>query len=178
MNRREYLAVAGGSLVAVGGGAGLARATRADIAASGELNRGSGAPVTREQTITRESVEYLPETNEVRERGSTQAFDDWARRECAAIGAREVLAVVQNRFDTAVEGVGSGVRHLLFGPAVTVDHTVTRDRDGEVTSEPNVTLDALTAAAPRTMTITVILDGQRYTRELPVGVGHTEVSAD
>lgn len=178
MNRRKYLVAAGGALVAVTGGTAVANATRADILADSELTRGKGDAETTARTVTRESVEYLESTNEVDERGHTEPFEGWARRECAAIGANEVVPVVEDRLDESVEGVGSGVRHLLFGPVVTLDHTVTRDRDGSIASEPNVQLDRLISVAPRTMTVTVTLDGRGYTTEVPVGVGHAEVSAD
>ncbi|WP_152421683.1 hypothetical protein [Halogeometricum pallidum] len=176
MNRRNFLIAGGGTVVALAGGTAVAGATRADILADTELTRGKGEAVKIEKTITPESVEYLESTNEVRENGHTQPFNNWARRECAEIGAGEVVPVVDDRLETAVEGVGSGVRYLIFGPVITVDHTVTRDRDGSIVSEPNVTLEQLISVAPRTMTVTVTLDGHTFTKEFPVGVGHSEVS--
>lgn len=178
MNRRTYLVAAGGSLAAVTGGTAVASATRADLLADRELTQGKGGAVTIERTITRNSVEYLESTNEVRENGHTQPFNEWARRESEEIGAHTVVSVVENRLDKSVEGVGSGVRFLLFGPVITLDHTVTRDRDGSVMSEPNVPLDHLVSVAPRTMTVTVTLAGHGFTTEIPVGVGHGEVSMD
>lgn len=178
VNRRKYLVSAGGALIAVTGGTAVANATRADVLAESELTRGKGEAVAIERTITRDSVEYLESTNEVREDGYTDPFKKWVRGECVEIGANAVVPVVENRFDTPVEGVGSGVRYLLFGPVITVDHTVTRDRDGSVVSEPNVSLDQLISVASRTMTVTVTLDRYRYTTDIPVGVGHSEVSMD
>lgn len=176
MNRRKYLILGGGAIVAVAGGTAVASATRTDILADTELTRGEGEAVTIEKTITRDSAEYLESTNDVRENGHTEPFRQWARRECESIGASEVLTVVENRLDKSVEGVGSGVRFLLFGPVISVDRTVTRDRDGSTVSEPNVTLERLVSVAPRSMTITVILDGHGFTKKIPVGVGHGEVS--
>lgn len=178
MNRRRFLIVGGGTVVAVAGGTAVASATRADILADIELTRGKGEPVAIEKPISRESVEYLESTNDVRENGDTQPFKKWARSESAKTGANEVLSVVDNRLDTAVEGVGSGVRYLIFGPIITVDHTVTRDRDGSIVSESNVSLEQLISVAPRTLTVTATLDGHAFTKEFPVGGGHNEVSMD
>lgn len=178
MNRRRVLVAGGGTAAALAGGTAVASATRADLLASSELTRGKGEPMARERTITREAVAYLESTDAVEENGDTQPFERWARRECVEIGAGAVVSVVDGRLDEPVDGVGSGVRYLLFGPVITVDHTVTRDRDGGVVTEPDVTLDRLIAAAPRTMTVTVVLDGRAFTAETPVGVGHVEVSTD
>lgn len=178
MDRRTYLVSAGGTVLAVTGGTAVARETRADLLADGELTRGEGDAAATERTVAGDSVEYLEPTNEVEEDGHTAPFERWARQECREVGAREVISVVERRLDGSVEGVGSGVRHLIFGPVITVDHTVTRARDGSVASEPNVPLDRLIAVAPRTMTVRVTLDGREYTTTLPVGVGHAEASAD
>jgi hypothetical protein len=178
MNRRTLLITGGGTVAAFAGGTAVASTTRADILANSELTRGRGETVTREKTITRESVEYQESTNQVRENGHTEPFDEWARRESAAIGASEIVSVVENRLNTSVEGVGSGVRYLIFGPVIAVDHTVTRARDGSTVSEPNVTLEQLLSVAPGTITVTVTLDGHAFTKKFPVGGGHSEVSMD
>lgn len=178
MNRRTVLIAAGGTVAAFAGGTAVANATRADILATSELTRGKGEAVPIANTITRESVTYVESTHQVREHGTTESFNEWARGESAAIAAREIVAVVDNRLDTSVDGVGSGVRYLLFGPVITVDHTVTRDRDGSIVSEPNVTLERLISVAPRSIRVTVTLDGHAHTTAFPVGVGHSEVSMD
>lgn len=175
MNRRTYLLAAGGTVGAVAGGTAVASVTRADLLADSELTRGEGAAFETERTVTRDSVEYVESSGVVEEDGQTEPFDEWARRECDEVAANTVVGAVEDRIDGPVDGVGSGVRYLLFGPVVTVDHNVLRDRDGAILSEPNVELDRLIDVAPRTLTATVVLDGRRYTRSLPVGVGHSEV---
>lgn len=160
----------------VAGETAVASATRADVLANSELTRGTGEAVTVENAITRESVEYLEPIDRVREDGHTDSFGKWARRESAAIGASEIIPAVENRLDKSVDGVGSGVRYLIFGPVITVDHTVTRDRDRSIVSEPTVTLEQLISVAPGTMTATVTSDGHALTKEFPVGVGHSEMS--
>ncbi|WP_255195350.1 hypothetical protein [Halorarius litoreus] len=177
MNRRQFLLAGGGAIGTLAGGTAVGKATRADIVATDEMSRATGEPVALSRTVTDESVTYLDATDEVSDRGHTDPFDRWARRECAELAADTVLDVVQDRLEKPIEGVGSGLRALLFGFVVTVDHTVTRNSDGEVVGEPNVRLDRLTAVAPRSMTVTVTLDGRSFTRVLPVGVGHVEVSS-
>ncbi|WP_225336225.1 hypothetical protein [Halomicrobium urmianum] len=175
MNRRKLLIAGGGTVGALVGGTAVASATRADILADDELTQGEGESEEMENNITRESVEYLESTNEVRENGHAQSFKKWARRESAEIGASEVVSVAENRLDKQLEGVGSGVRYLIFGPVITVDHYVTRDRDGSIESEPNVTLEQLISVTPQKMTITVTVDGHTFTKGIPVGVGHSDV---
>ncbi|WP_152043561.1 hypothetical protein [Salinigranum salinum] len=106
MNRRTFLIAGGGTAVALGGGTAVASATRADVLANSELTRGKGEAETVEKTITRESVEYLESTTQVREDGHTESFSRWARRESATIGAREVILVVENRLNNSIEGLG------------------------------------------------------------------------
>lgn len=167
-----------GALGVATGGTAVAAHTRSDLTATGELTRGQGKPAVVERTITRDAVTYLAETEEVEENGHTLGFRKWARLESEEIGADTVVSVVDRRVETDVTGVGSGVRYLLFGPVITVDHSVLRDRDGEVLSEPNVSLETVVSTAPRSLTVSVRLDGRAFTRTLPVGVGHSEVSQD
>lgn len=178
VNRRTLLAAGAGGLAAVAGGAALADATRADVAADRQLTRGEGDRAALERTVARESVEYLEATDEVEADGRTVPFEEWARREAAEVGADAVVGVVEDRLDRSLRGVGSGVRYLLFGPVVTLDHTVTRNREGEVVNEPDVPLETLVAVAPRRLAVTVVLEGRSSTARFPVGVGHVEVSYD
>ena len=175
MNRRTYLAVAGGAVATLAGGTAAASVTRADILADSELTRGEGAPVEIAHSVAGEDAEYRPDSDTIAVDGTTIPFERWARREAFEAGADAVVPTIDDRLDKSLEGVGSGVRHLVFGLVATVDHTVTRDRDGDVTSEPNVSLDRLVSAAPRTLTVTVALDGREATTDVPVGVGHVEM---
>lgn len=174
MNRREFLASTAGVCGVAAGGTLLAETARADLLVSDELTRGNGEPASITETVTGDDVEYLPATNEVRTGVGTTPFDTWARLACHDAATSEVVETVDDRIQKSVEGVGSGIRHLAFGLVVTVDRAVTRDRDGDVTSRPNVALDRLIAVAPRTLTVTVELDGRTDRTTLPVGVGHVE----
>lgn len=175
VNRRTYLTAGAAGLASLAGCTAVAKTTRADITADPSLVRGEGDPVTTEQTIDRDSIEYLEETDEIRYGDTTELFGRWARRECAAVGSTAVLPAIEDRFEKLLEGVGKGVRGLLFGLVITVDHTLVRDRDGSVTSEPNVDFEELVAVTPRTVTTTVVLEGRDYTRVVPVIVQQSEL---
>lgn len=174
MKRRTYLTAVGGGIASLAGGTAVARATRADIAADSSLVRGEGDPVSTRETVTRDHLEYIEGTNSVRYDETTESFEKWARRECAAVGSDAVLPAIDDRTDEPIEGIGKGVRGLAFGSVISVDHTISRDRDGSVRSKPNVKFEELVLAAPRSVTATVVLEGQEYTRKVPVIVRHSE----
>ena len=174
MNRRTYLVAGAAGLASLAGCTAVAKTTRADVTVDPSLVRGKGDPVTAEETITRDSVEYLEATNEVRYGDTTEPFHRWARRECASVGSTAVLPAIEDRFEKPIEGLGKGVRSLLFGLIITVDYTVVRDEEGSVTSEPNVEFEELVAVTPRTVTATVVLEGRDYARTVPVIVQESE----
>ncbi|MFC6973935.1 hypothetical protein ACFQL1_03465 [Halomicroarcula sp. GCM10025709] len=174
MERRRYLAALGGSVATLVGGTAAANATRVDITLDGRLHRADGDPAATTKTVTDSAVEYDPDSGRVRTDHGTEPFDAWARRTAIEHAAETVLSVVDRRLDEDLSGVGRGIRSLLFGLVVTVDHTVTRNRDGEVVGEPTVPMEQLLATAPRTMRATVELDGRSLERPVPVGVGHSE----
>lgn len=165
MNRRRYLAGIGGGLAALVGATAVADATRADIAADGTLHRPSGAPVETTKTVDADAV---------REDGGTEPFGEWVRWTAFEHAAETVVPTVEDRLDEPDAGLGRGVRSLVFGLVVTVDYGITRNRDGEVVSEPTVPLDRVLSVAPRTVTVTVELDGRSAVREVPVAVEETE----
>lgn len=173
MNRRQYLAGVGVGFAALVGATAVADATRADIAVDGNLHRPGGPPV--ETTATRdEAVTYLPDRNAVRENGETRPFDEWVRWTAFERAAETVVPVVEDRLDEPDAGLGRGIRSLAFGLVATIDYGVTRNREGEVVSEPSVPLDRVVSVAPRTVTVTVELDGRSAVRTAPVAVEETE----
>jgi hypothetical protein len=174
MNRRTYITAVGGGLASLVGGVAVAKATRADIIADPASVRGEGEPVMTTGTVSREEIEYIGETNSVSYGDTTDPFEKWARRECASVGSTAVLPAIDDRIDKPLEGVGKGERGLAFGLVISVNHTIARDRDGSVMSEPNVDLEKLVAVAPRLVTTTVILEEQEFTRDVPVIVRHGE----
>lgn len=192
MNRRAYLAGIGAGVASLAGGLAVAEATRADVMAEPSLIRGEGDPVSASETVERDYVEYVEATDEVRyvtvERGDdsetvvhdgeaaseTEPFERWANRACASVGSRAVLPAVDRRFEQPVAGLGKGVRGLVFGLMITVDHVVVRDEDGSVVNEPNVGLDELVAATPRAVNATITFEGREHTRAVSVAVEHAE----
>lgn len=174
MKRRTLLAGAWAGVAALVGGAAAAEATRADVAVE-PMTCGEGDPASVERTVTDDSVEYLPASDAVRyDHGGRDSFGRWAYFETAELVAETVVPLVNDRLEVDVEGVGRGIRGLLFGSVVTVDHAVSRDREGRVLSEPNVSVADLVAVAPPTVTATVTLDGRSHTRDVPVAVEHVE----
>lgn len=174
MDRRRFLASLGGSLAAIAGGTATASGTKADIAADGRLHRPDGEPAATTETVTDGSVDYLSESDCVRDEHGTEPFDQWAKQTAIEHAAETVLSVVDDRLDEDDPGLGRGIRSLLFGLVVTVDHTVTRDRDGDVVHEPNVSMEQVLSVAPPTIRATVELDGRSLERAVPVAVGHSE----
>ncbi|MFC6862511.1 hypothetical protein ACFQGE_03425 [Halomicroarcula sp. GCM10025817] len=172
MNRRRYLSALGGGLAALVGAVALGDATRADVAAERGLHRPSGAPVST-RTV-RDDVTYLPERDAVRDGDGTRPFAAWLRRTAFEHAAETVVPVVEDRLGESDAGLGRGIRSLLFGSIVTVDYGVTRNRDGDVVAEPSVPLERVLSVAPRSVDVTVELDGRTARRGAPVGVEVTE----
>ena len=187
MNRRTYLAAVGAGVASLAGGFAVGEATRADVTAEPSMVRGEGDPVTTAGTVERDSVEYLEATDEVRYvkyykndepvAYETEPFERWAKRACASVGSRAVLPTINERFEEPISGVGKGVRALLFGLVITVDHTVVRDEDGAVVNEPSVGFDDLVAATPRAVNATITFEGREYARAVPVAVERVETQA-
>lgn len=170
MNRRRFLFSASGVLAALAGGVAVGEPTRADIWYEEDLHRGRGAEATIERTITEPSESYIEESHEVTTRGSTLSFDTWGHRKCFTVASRKGPSIVDERLDTDVVGLGSSVRGLLYDFVAVIHHSIHLARDGSVISEPNVGLDEVISVAPRTITVTVSLDGQDYTESVPVAV--------
>jgi hypothetical protein len=153
--------------------------------------RGGAEPITVDRTVTDDDLEYLEDEHAVRyvagwrhtnrteiERGApperepvyeTTPFEDWARTECASVGADAVAT----RIEGSVEGdprVGVGITRENEETAVIVNQTTTLNRDGEVVSEPSVPFERIVAATPRAVDATVRLAGQESSRTVPVWV--------
>lgn len=160
------------------GGTAAAKATRADVIIEPRMYRGDGDPIAIRETVKRDDVAYLDGTDAVRVGDRTEPFERWARREASRNAAESILPAIEDRFDGPVSGLGRGLAYPLFGAVVTVDHGVTRTRGGDIESEPNVSLDELVSVTPRTVTVTVSLEGRAATRSLPGAVEHGDVQED
>ncbi|WP_255149150.1 hypothetical protein [Halorarius halobius] len=181
MNRRTFLGALGGCGVTLAGGVAVGKPELVVGAP-----RGEGEPVSTRRAVADDAVEYLPEEDAVRyptrvgadgpEAYETEPFERWARRRCASVGSEAVLPALDERFDTELEGIGKGVESEYLGLVISVMATTTRNREGEVVSEPNVAFDRLVARTPRTVRATVTLEGREHTRSVPVFVEETTVS--
>jgi hypothetical protein len=149
--------------------------------------RPAGAPVSVERTIAdppgyeRDNREYFPENRTMRYAAyvsggepagfDTWSFAEWGRIESASVGGERVRAVTADRL--GVEGVGSGVSTPpagadTEGPVVTVVLSTSLDRDGEVLRWPVATFPELVATAPRSVDVTLTIEGDTYSRTVPV----------
>lgn len=182
MNRRTYLTALGVGAASLAGHSALADGN--PLPPFGEGKRGEGEPVSVEQTITDDSIAYLEESDEVRyvryysggepEEYTTEPFTRWAKRTCASVGIAAVLPTIEERSNTPVEGLGSGVEGRLTGTVITVDYTIVLNRDGGVKDGPSVPFADIVEVAPRAVRATVVLDDREYTRVVPVVVQRAE----
>jgi hypothetical protein len=154
-------------------------------AESQEATRPNGAPVSTDRTITDEpgynqdELEYFPENQTVRYISlrsggrpagyDTWTFNEWGRIESAEIGARRASEVTASRL--GVEGLGGGMSSPpdeSEGLVIIVRIKKVLDRDGKVVSWPVATFPDLLEAAPRSVDVTLTIEGDTYTRTVPV----------
>lgn len=181
LSRRRALALLGVGGVSVPGGIAAFRPTMLV-----RRPRAEGDPVSVERTIADDAVEYRPASDTVRWSRSTdgtgpyetEPFERWASRKCAAVGADVVLPTIRDRSDGEVTGVATGVSGTLVGTVVTVRVGATYDLDGNVVSEPSVSVEEVIDVTPRTVRATITLDGREHTRPVPVFVEEGDVSED
>ena len=184
MKRRTYLATVGAGIASIAGCTALADATRLDLAADSSRIRGKGDPVTTSRTIDQDGIKYVAETDQVRyvslygtdgpTKYRTEPFERWARTRCVSEASTAVLPAIEDRLGKPPEGVGKGVRGLLFGLVIEVDHILTLAEDGSIERKPNVRFDELIAIAPPSVKSTVRLSGREHTRDVPVVLRHVE----
>lgn len=149
--------------------------------------RATGRPVSLDRTVTDEpgyesdGIEYDPEERTVRYVAVTQdgepvrydtwSFEEWGRLKGTTRAARRAGEVAADRLEVAAltasqrgppEGAGS------TGPVAVVSTVKSLDRDGEVLDWPVVTFPDLRAAAPRSVDLTLRLEGDTFSRTVPV----------
>lgn len=145
--------------------------------------RPEGEPASVDQTIidkpgyNQDNIEYFPENQTVRyvmgsgepEEYDTWTFNEWGRIESAEVGTRRTVQVTENRLD--VEGLGRGISrppNESGGVVVFVRIEKMLDRDGNVVSWPVTTFPDLIEGAPQSVTVTLTIEGDTYTRTVPV----------
>ncbi len=151
-----------------------------------------GEPVAVERTVDDppgydDDVEYFPENGTVRfvsVRSGDEAirfeempFERWASIECAEAGLERVRSATADRLGTDEfgSGVGQSPGFLPSSSLVVRLDVATRIEDGETAAPPAVSLSRLADAAPRSVDATVSVEGDQYSRTVPVFAEHVEV---
>jgi hypothetical protein len=125
-----------------------------------------------------DDIEYFPANGTVRyvayrpvrgpESFETWTFEEWGRLEAATVAAERAREVTQRRL--GVSGLSGGITTTpeMDGPVAIVSVEEVRNRQGTVVETPAASLSALVGAAPRSVAVTVSLDGDPFSREVPV----------
>ena len=151
-----------------------------------------GEPVSADRSVSDapgydDEIEYYPANATVRyvaaRRGDepaafeTMSFERWGSIECAETGLERVRAVTAERLGT--DAFGSGVGQppgLLPSNSLVVWLDVATRVDGDGAAEtPAVPLSELADVAPRSVDATVSLDGDAFSRTVPVFAERVEV---
>ena len=126
-------------------------------------------------TETDSEVEYVPENDSVRfvsarsgdsaAKYSTREFEEWAEIQCASAARDPAIRHVEDELGEQVGG-------SIGGAEVYVNIMTELDRDGNVTSRPDITFDELVAATPETIEVTYVLEDREHTCAVPVFARH------
>lgn len=150
--------------------------------------RPNGEPIITEQTITDEpgyedDIEYFPGNQTVRyvklvsggepAAYDTWSFEEWGSIESAEVGAKRAETVTADRL--GVEGVGSAISRPPKDAetdelVIMLEVTKTVNNDDEVVNWPVATFPAIKKAAPRSVDVTLTLEGDTVSRTVPVYV--------
>lgn len=147
------------------------------------LPRAEGDSISVERAITDDSIEYRPSSDTVKWSRSTsqtgpyetEPFEKWANRKSASVGSDVVLPTIQDRADREVSGIGKGVSGEYIGMVIAIHIGTTYNRDGNVISEPNMSVEGLVDVTPRTVRTTITLEEREYTRPIPVFIEEADI---
>jgi hypothetical protein len=143
--------------------------------------RGDAEAVSVDRTVVDESYEYVESNETVRypavNSGGTvveygyEPFEEWAYVEGASTAARRVGSLLADRLPST-DGlpVGMGQRDESTEIRVAVSLRTHLDRDGDVISEPAVSLPEVVAETPQSITATLHFAGRTETNTYPVYV--------
>lgn len=154
--------------------------------------RCEGDPVTAKESVTDEpgwddDMEYFPGNETIRvviaRSGDGPAsftdwtFEEWGTIEAANVAQPRAVAVTEERLGTDEfgSGVGRPPESADSDDLVVWLHLSTQVEDGEVVRTPSVSFDALVSNAPRSVETMVSLEGDSFSRSVPVFAEHTEV---
>lgn len=186
MNRRSSL-----RLLWIGIASGLAGCVDRIIPGP-DLVRCRGDPVSVDRTITdtpgyEDDIEYFPENGTVRfvatrnDKGPVSfgewSFERWGALESAGVGLERVRETTATRLGTDEFGSGTAQPPGLFSSNSLVIwlFVSTQVEDGEPVRTPSVLLSQLADVAPRSADVTLSLEGDSYSRTVPVFAKHIEV---
>jgi hypothetical protein len=150
--------------------------------------RGEGPPVSVERAVTdkrgyTDDIEYFHENGTVRYVAGTSGgvpiaydtmtFNRWGELETASAAADRAQGVAVDHLGAAEDAVSALTGVPPDGAPTDLVVTTLRvatleNRDGEVIHTPSVTLPDLVEATPRAVDATVSLDGDSYSRTVPV----------
>ena len=153
-----------------------------------------GDPISAERSVADapgydDDIEYFPENRTVRyvatrtgdEPASfgTMPFSKWASIECAEVALDRVRDVLAERLGTDEFGsaIGRPPEFASTDGVVVMLYVSTRIDDGETVSTPTVSLSAVADAAPRSVKTTVSLNGDAFSRTVPVLADHIRTGA-
>lgn len=180
-SRRAVLALTTGVVAALGGCQRLPAVEPPEPRGSnGGRGRGDAPSVALKPQRTDAEATYVPSNHSVRypatESGGEVdsyeyvSFERWSRVEAASIAARAVRDRLERRFDDRhliSAGIGDVGDETL---GVSVGYRVETNEAGDVVDRPGVSVSALLAAVPRTVTATVQLAENTATHDVPVVV--------
>lgn len=152
--------------------------------------RGTGAPITIRETVSLGESEFLPDEREVKHvvarntegpvEWTTEPVVQYAHRECVKAGAEAIFPVIEDRYNSPVENIGTKAQFDDDGESgerIVVEYTVWKEPwEQTVKSTPNIDFDNLVAVTPRTVRTTVELVDEAYSCDVPVFVQATEAA--
>lgn len=160
---------------------------------------GHGEPISTNASGTPEDVRYFPENDTIRyvaawrhanheevvEEGVPPerepvyeyiAFEEWTEFHAPDVGREAVSTGLLRRLDGADRGVSVAVGVRNAERRVIVKRVTTKDREGRVVGEPNVSYARLVAVSPRNVTVRLAVGDRRYERTYPVVVENVTTS--
>lgn len=201
MDRRQFIVGVSSVLPAVSGCLGNSGGgSAADPAASPTRQeppagpvRCRGDPVSVQRAVTdtagyEDNIEYFPSNETVRFvkaknvdgslRFGTWSFEQWGSITAAEVGLERVRDVTAERLGTDKFGSSMGTppdSHPDDQLVIWVE-VATRKQNGETVRTPAIPLARIADVAPHSAAVTVSLDGDTFSRSVPVFARHTTVA--
>lgn len=151
-----------------------------------------GDPISASREVTdspgyEDNIEYFPSNQTVRfvatmsgdgpESFETMPFEQWGSIESAEVGLEKVREVTEKRLETDDFGSGMGDAPGFFNGDMAITLSVATRVEDDETVTPSLSLSKLADNAPKSANVTVSLDGDEYSRTVPVYAEHVRVGA-